>query len=113
SPKISGNQSTGTTVSIYEPHKEFTSINKERLLEHFSSVFAIYLSQYKSIKLYVDGDLVDPESQIKNKTNLPLDDVLYDNIDYPYELQIIEWNCNTTNEVLLCNSNGFPFLPYE
>lgn len=113
SPKISANQSAGTTVSIYEPHKDFTSINKERLLEHFSSVFAIYLSQYKSIKLYVDGDLVDPEGQIKHKTNLPLDNVLFDNVDYPYELQVIEWNCNTTNEVQLCNNNGFPLLPYE
>jgi hypothetical protein len=112
-PKISGSQSTGTTVSIYEPHKEFTSINKERLLEYFSSVFAIYLLQYKSIKLYVDGELVDPESQIKHKTNLPLDNVLFDNVDYPYELQIIEWNCDTTNEVQLCNNNGFPLLPYE
>jgi hypothetical protein len=113
SPKISGSESTGTKVSIFEPHKEFTSINKERLLEYFSSVFAIYLSQYTSIKLYVDGELVDPESQIKNKINLPLENVIFDNVDYPYELQIIEWNCVTTNEVQLCNDNGFPLRPYE
>jgi len=113
SPKISGSKSTGTKVSIFEPHKEFTSINKERLLEYFSSVFAIYLSQYRSIKLYVDGDLVDPESQIKNKINLPLENVIFDNVDYPYELQIIEWNCATANEVQLCNDNGFPLRPYE
>lgn len=112
-PKISGSKSTGTTVSIYEPHKDFTSINKKRLLEYFSSVFAIYLSQYKSIKLYVDGELVDPESQIKHKTNLILDNVIFDNVDYSYELQIIEWNCNTANELQLCNKNGFPLLPYE
>ncbi|EGG94209.1 putative DNA mismatch repair protein [gamma proteobacterium IMCC1989] len=113
SPKISDSKSTGTTVSIFETHKEFTSINKERLLEYFSSVFAIYLSQYTSIKLYVDGELVDPESQIKNKINLPLENVIFDDIDYPYELQIIEWNCTTANEVQLCNGNGFPLRPYE
>ena len=113
SPKKIGNKSTGTMVSIFEPHKEFTSINKERLLEYFSSVFAIYLLQYKSIKLYVDGELVDPENQIKYKTNILLDNVMFDNVDYSYELQIIEWNCNTVNEVQLCNSNGFPLLPYE
>lgn len=113
SPRKIGNKSTGTMVSIFEPHKEFTSINKERLLEYFSSVFAIYLLQYKSIKLYVDGELVDPENQIKYKTNIPLDNVMFDNVDYSYELQIIEWNCNTVNEVQLCNSNGFPLLPYE
>ncbi|CAB9492898.1 ATP-binding protein [Alteromonas macleodii] len=112
-PKVSGSKSTGTTVSIYEPHKEFTSISKERLLEHFSSVFAIYLSQYKSINLYVDGELVDPESQIEHKTNITLDTVIFDNIEYPYELQIIEWKCNTANEIQLCNNNGFPLLPYE
>ena len=107
------NNETGTIVSIYEPHKEYTSINTVRLVEYFSSVFAIYLSKYKSIKLYVDSELIDPESQVKNKTSIPLDSITFDEIEYPYELQIIEWNCPTSNEVQLCNSNGFPLLPYE
>jgi len=111
--KPSDNNLTGTVVSIYEPHKEFTSINTQRLVEYFSSTFAIYLSHYKSIRVYVDGDLVDPESQVKSKTTIPLDTVSFVNIDYPYELQIIEWNCTTSNEVQLCNENGFPLLPYE
>lgn len=113
SPVPSNNKNTGTSVSIYEPHKEFTSINKERLLQHFSSVFAIYLSQYKGVKLYVDGTLVDPESQIDNKVIIPLQSVVFEGAEYPYELQIIEWNCPTSNELQLCNGNGFPLIPYE
>jgi len=112
-PVLSTNNNTGTIVSIYEPHKEFTSINTEKLIKYFSSVFAIYLSKYKSIKLYVDGRLIDPESQVKNKTTLSLPPVTYDEIDYPYELQIIEWNCSTSNEIQLCNDNGFPLQQYE
>ena len=112
-PKISSNEDTGTVVSIYEPHKEFTSLNKERILQYFSSVFAIYLSQYKEVKLFVDGALVDPESQIENKSIIPLQPVIYENSEYPYELQIIEWNCQASNELQLCNNNGFPLLSYE
>lgn len=112
-PQISNSNDLGTTVSIHEPHKEFTSINTERLLEHFSSVFAIYLSKYPSISLYVDGKKVDPESQIENKTALPLDNVCYEGTEYPYEVHLIEWNCKTPNEMQLCDHNGFPLLPYE
>lgn len=112
-PTQSDNNNTGTTVSIYEPHKEFTSINKDKLIEYFSSVFAIYLSQYKNIKLYVDGELVNPESQVKNKINIPLDPVIYEDTEYPYELQVIEWNCPSSNDMQLCNKLGFPLLPYE
>lgn len=111
-PKISSNNNTGTVVSIYEPHKEFTSLNKERLLQHFSSVFAIYLSQYKGVKLFVDGSLVDPESQIENKSIIPLQPVIYEGIQYPYEIEIFEWNCQASNELQLCNAIGFPLLPY-
>jgi len=113
SPVQSDEAGTGTTVSIYEPHKDFTSINKDKLLEYLSSVFAIYLSTYKKVKLYVDGSLVDPESQINNKTIIPLQSVSYENIEYAYELQIIEWNCATPNEIHLCDENGFPLLPYD
>lgn len=113
SPIASNNIDTGTTVSIYEPHKEFTSINKERLLQYFSSVFAIYLSQYKGIKLYVDEALVDPESQINNEIKIPLQPVTYEGVEYPYELQVIEWKCPTSNELQLCDGNGLPILPYE
>lgn len=112
-PKLSSNDDTGTVVSIYEPHKEFTSLNKERLLQYFSSVFAIYLSQYKGVKLFVDGTLVDPESQIENKSTISLQPITYENFEYPYEVQIIEWNCQASNELQLCNANGFPLLPYE
>ncbi|WP_139737236.1 ATP-binding protein [Aeromonas caviae] len=110
---LSDHGKNGTTVSIYEPHKEFSSINTERLIAHFSSVFAIYLSKYKSIRLYVDGCLVDPASQVKSETTLPLSPIIFEQIEYPYELQIIEWHCPTSNEVQLCNKNGFPILPYE
>jgi len=112
-PKVSNVLESGTVVSIYEPHKEYTSINTTRLLEYLSAVFAIYLSQYKNVKLYVDGERVDPESQVKHKTILPLESVVYDETEYHYELQIIEWKCSTSNEMQLCNENGFPILPYD
>lgn len=113
SPVKVGGGRTGTTVSIYEPNKDFSSINTERVAEHFSAVFAIYLSKYKEIRLYVDEKLVDPENQKLATSELPLDSVIYNEIEYPYKLEIIEWKCATSNEIHLCNVNGFPVLPLD
>lgn len=104
---------TGTVVSISELHKEFTSLNTDRVLEHFSSMFAIFLSHYKTVQVYVDGLKVDPESQIENKTTINLEPVFFDGHEYNYELQIIEWNCEAKNEIQLCNEKGFPLLTCE
>jgi hypothetical protein len=112
-PVKSESKKTGTIVSIYEPHKDFTSINTERMVEYFAAVFAIYLSKYKAIRLFVNGTLVDPESQKLKTSELPLESVTFDEIVYPYELEIIEWKCATPNEIHLCNVNGFPILPLD
>ncbi|MCG7588768.1 ATP-binding protein, partial [Photobacterium sp. OFAV2-7] len=42
------NLTTGTVVTILEPIKEFTNLNTDKVLEYFSTVFAIYLSKYTS-----------------------------------------------------------------
>ncbi|WP_425929376.1 ATP-binding protein [Pseudomonas sp. NyZ201] len=103
---------TGTTVKITEPHKEFR-LSNEKTLESLSSIFAIYLSKYPGIKISVDGQEVDPESQIEQRKEIDLDPVMFKENLYPYKLELIEWKSSDSNEFFLCNQNGFPLMPID
>ena len=104
---------SGTKVSIYEPLKEFPSLTNGRLAEHLTSTFATYLSTYKDVMLYIDGERIDPDSVISNTEVIELPKVFYEGKEFNYELQIIEWKISTKNQIQLCNKAGFPLLPLE
>lgn len=103
---------TGTTVRITEPHKEFR-LTSEKALENFSSIFAIYLSKYPSIRIYIDGQAIDPESQIEYRKEISLPAITFQEKPYPYTLELIEWKSSESNEFYLCNENGFPLIPID
>ncbi|WDH54166.1 ATP-binding protein [Pseudomonas chlororaphis] len=103
---------TGTTVKISEPHKEFR-LSNEKTLENLSSVFAIYLSKYPGIKISINGQAIDPDSQIEHRKEILLNPILFQNQLYPYKLELIEWKNSESNEFFLCNENGFPLIPID
>lgn len=103
---------TGTTVKITEPHKELR-LSKEKAFESLSSIFAIYLSKYPGIKIFINGQEVDPESQIEQRKEIDLDPVMFKENLYPYKLELIEWRISDSNEFFLCNENGFPLMPID
>tara|TARA_R110001583_G_scaffold195405_1_gene372881 strand:- start:1827 stop:3800 length:1974 start_codon:yes stop_codon:yes gene_type:complete len=109
--KVSKVTKAGTTVSIYEPLKEFSSLLDERLTEHLTSSFAIYLSTYADTALLVNGSKIDPSLLIAKTETHELPKVTYEGREFDYELQIIEWSSQTKNEIQLCNKAGFPLLP--
>ncbi|WP_067094574.1 ATP-binding protein [Marinomonas atlantica] len=104
---------SGTKVSIYEPLKEFPSLTNGRLAEHLTSTFATYLSTYKNVMLYIDGERINPDSVISNTEVIELPKVFYEKKEFNYELQIIEWKISTKNQIQLCNKAGFPLLPLD
>lgn len=102
----------GTEVKILEPHKDL-KLTSEKLLESFSSIFAIYLIKHAGIKISIDGVPIDPESQIDFRKEIALDPVLFQGESYPYSLEVIEWRKTDANEFFLCNESGFPLLPID
>ena len=109
---VSVSNKTGTEVKISEPNKDLR-LTPEKLLESFSSIFAIYLIKHAGIKISIDGILIDPESQIDCRKEIALDPVSFQDESYPYFLEVIEWKKTDANEFFLCNENGFPLLPID
>ncbi|MCR9981932.1 ATP-binding protein [Vibrio alginolyticus] len=108
-----GLATTGTTVSIYELLKEFSSLAQAKIVEHLTSTFAIYLSMYQEVSLSVNGEKIDPDSLVINSELIELPKVTYEGNNYSYELQIIEWKNSKKKQVQLCNQAGFPLLPID
>ncbi|MEN4524164.1 ATP-binding protein [Pantoea agglomerans] len=104
---------SGTTVTIFEMLKNFSSLTSKKLSEFLSATLALYISKYPVVKVFVNGEQIDPTAQVLLDTTYTLDDVLYSDESYSYELQIIEWKTAKENEVFLCDQEGFPLISYE
>lgn len=98
---------SGTTVSIFEMLKSFTSLTPEKLSEFLSATLALYLSKYPAVKVFVNKEQIDPASQISFDTTYKLDDAFYSNEFHPYELQIIEWKSVKDNEIFCATKKDF------
>lgn len=99
---------TGTTVSIYELYKQHTDLSPNHIKEVCSTVFANYLNKYPKLKLFINGELLDPSSQIAHEEKIELDQIEYNEQRYDYSLNVIEWKFNCKNEIHLCNASGLP-----
>ncbi|ELA7135698.1 ATP-binding protein [Vibrio parahaemolyticus] len=104
---------TGTTVTISELTSKGLKISENALVNYISCAFAIYLSKYPTISLYVNDKKIDPAEYIEHEETLGLSSVVFEEESYEYSLKVIEWKCDTKNELYFCNSNGFPLNSYD
>ncbi|WKY58327.1 ATP-binding protein [Vibrio sp. SNU_ST1] len=104
---------TGTTVTISELTNKGLSISESGLTNHISCLFAIYLSKYPSASLYINSKKIDPTEQIAHQQTLDLPAVVFNDESHDYSLKVIEWKCDTKNELHFCDSNSFPLHTHD
>ena len=73
----------------------------------------MYLSQYKDTSIRISGQKIDPSPLIASREKIKLKSLQYEDKEYEYELEIIEWNIISEKEILLCNQYGFSLDKYE
>jgi hypothetical protein len=100
---------SGTTVRITEVHGNFRSLQAEEAPEQIAVIFALYLRQYPSVRIFYNGAIIDPRAVEDRSEVKPLPDIeTADGKTYPCELEIVEWKINTARRLFLCNAGGFP-----
>jgi hypothetical protein len=110
--KKSDKNHTGVTVTINELDRNFKSLNQENATQPLSENFAIYLRNYKEVKIGFDGVRIDPKSIIESEKSISLSNIEDDTGQkYTMDLEIIEWKTNTKKVMHLCNERGFPYTP--
>jgi len=100
---------TGVEVTISELEKQFKSLEAERAVPDFSSVFAIYLKNYRDAEIFFDGERLDPEANIASSDTISLDPIEADGGPHPVVLEVIQWNSAPERSIFLCGKDGFPF----
>ncbi len=104
---------TGTSLTIHNLKKTQYSITTDNAIQEFSEIFAIYLKDYPNIKIFIDGNLIDPSKVIENTIDFDLGMTLFEESELPVKLELIEWKTNSSRHLHLCNHLGFPLAKLD
>lgn len=108
--EIDPSMSTGVTLTISEPHKDFRSFDDDAWLLSLTEVFALYLSDYPEASVFVSGRRLNPNAVIAARKGFNLDDIEVDGVAHSVRLTIIEWRGVSNRALFLCNEHRFPLV---
>lgn len=100
---------TGVEVRVTELDRQFRSLDPERAVPDLSTVFAVYLTDYREAAVYFEHERLDPEANIADRTTLKLSPIEADGEEHPVAVELIQWNSAPERSMFLCGEDGFPF----
>jgi hypothetical protein len=99
----------GVIVEIVDLKHDFRRLHSEAGLQELAEIFALYLINYRDVKISVHGTLIDPSHAIANTQRYALQPIVdADGKEHAVELELIEWHRETKRALYLCNKEGFP-----
>jgi hypothetical protein len=100
----------GVVLTVSELERDYRTFTSEAGIQELTEIFALYLSDYRSVAITVDGTKLDPASAIASRHALNLADIIDDGNPYPTRLELIEWRAANNRTLYLCTDKGFPLL---
>ncbi|MFP2923767.1 ATP-binding protein [Pyxidicoccus sp. 3LG] len=98
----------GTTVTITDIDRNLPGLQSGKAIEEFSELFALYLRNYRNIRLVFNGKNIEPLSLASHVESNPLPPLtLDDGRQIKAELEIIEWWAPMERALVLCDAHGF------
>lgn len=89
---------TGTTVELAPLKETFDWLGSDEARAEFGSIFALYLLQYKDVRISFDGKPVDPEETIEFSYEVPRATIVCPNRTVrDLVIRIIEWKSGAGN----------------
>lgn len=107
--EVEASLGTGVEVMVNELDGQFRSLETERAVPDLSSVFAVYLTNYREPEVYFERQRLEPEVNITDRTTLTLSPINTDGEEFPVAVELIQWNSSPERSVFLCGEHGFPF----
>ncbi|RWA78224.1 ATP-binding protein [Mesorhizobium sp.] len=99
----------GVEVRITELDRSYRSLEPDQALHSLAQIFALYLTDYSDIAVYIEHQRVDPSALIASRQTLPLSPIIEDGVTYTAALELIEWTSASERWIFLCGDEGFPF----
>ena len=110
-PAKSELKKTGTQVQIRGINKNFPSILGPDATAEITRHFALYLMEYRDVKIIYDGATIDPSAAKERVSDYVLPTLkAEDGTPIESKLTVIEWKMATERTLALCDENGFALL---
>lgn len=107
-PEVVPGMRTGVEVFISELERDFRSLDPEQAIPSLAEIFAIYLTDYRDVSIFVQNEPVNPDEFIKSQASFDLPEIVADGVTYPCKLDVIEWKSASERWMFLCGAEGFP-----
>ncbi|MFZ3324591.1 MAG: ATP-binding protein, partial [Methylocella sp.] len=99
----------GVTVMVSELDREFRSLSNPGVTNELAQIFALYLRQYPTVRIYYAGTLIDPHSVEDHTQQYPLPAITTNDGDtFDASLEIVEWRMPSERRMYFCDGSGFP-----
>jgi histidine kinase/DNA gyrase B/HSP90-like ATPase len=100
---------TGVEVRITELDRSYRSLEPQRSVQSLSEVFALYLTDYTDISVYVESQKLDPSALIADRQIFDLSPIKDGEDEHTVSVELIEWKSASERWFFLCGPEGFPF----
>lgn len=106
--EISNSKKAGVILRISELHRDFRSLEKEKALQELSEIFALYMSDYKEVKIFFENAKLDPTSLIEDREKYLLNSIVDKRTTYKVSMELIAWRSAAERSLFLCDEHNFP-----
>jgi Histidine kinase-, DNA gyrase B-, and HSP90-like ATPase len=100
---------TGVDVRVTELDRTYRSLEPQYAVQSLSEIFALYLTDYSDVGIFVETERLDPSKLIASREKFVLSPIQDDGKQYPAEVEVIQWTSATERWFFLCGPEGFPF----
>ncbi len=107
-PEISPIKRTGVRCVISELRKAYEFLQSPNLQQEMSELFATYLKNYKDVQINLPTGKLDVSVAIAASKTVILNSITEEGVEYPVEVELIEWKNLTGRVLFLCNEAGLP-----
>jgi hypothetical protein len=98
---------SGVEVVVSELLKQWQIEDSDEAKNELTGIVALYLTDYRHVRLSVGGILIDAAEQIADKTHIELSPIAVEGAPAAH-LDVIEWKTDKDRALHLCTESGFP-----
>lgn len=100
---------TGVEVRVAELDRTYRSLDPQYAVQSLSEIFALYLTDYADVGVFIEGERLDPSKLIADRERFELSPIVDEGKEYPAEVEVIQWTSAAERWIFLCGPEGFPF----
>lgn len=99
----------GVEVRVTELDRSYRSLDPQYAVQTLSEIFALYLTDYSDVGIFVEGERLDPSKLIADRELIELSPIVDEGKVYPAAVEVIQWRSASERWMFLCGPEGFPF----